>query len=75
MLATLLKSILGRLCAFWCLHGETLFLDDVFDLRKQLHPQVVGDLIELLFFFFLFIKNSYKNFFIYNIVFMPDIIE
>lgn len=52
MLATLLKSILGRLCAFWCLHGETLFLDDVFDLRKQLHPQVVGDLIELLFFFF-----------------------
>jgi hypothetical protein len=63
MLATLLKSILGRLCAFWCLHGETLFLDDVFDLRKQLHPQVVGDLIELLFFFFSLVKIVIKPFF------------
>lgn len=39
---------------------DTLFLNDVFDLRKRLHPQVVGDLIELLFLVEIAIKPFYS---------------
>lgn len=39
---------------------ETLFLNDVFDLRERLHPQLVGDLIELLFLVEIVIQPFYS---------------
>lgn len=49
---------------------DTLFLNDVFDLRKRLHSQVVGDLIVIVF-----SRNSYKTFLLSNIIFLADITE
>lgn len=50
VLGIVLKSILEHFMFSSAYYPrETLFLNDVFDLREWLHPQLVGDLIELLF--------------------------